>query len=244
MPDRTSSYYATVVSPWQYRTFCALSTYLQSYLAIFQPYAFASASLILAFVRINIHTRPLLLKYSPLNYRLFSSTSVSHSSQVYRSEHQFDDYLVFFQPFALWSSFAILQLSRYILLVYTLHFSRAVVIAVSPLWFSLFWLPFCSLFFSFSPPFLLPRHSRSHTLNVAIVVVFTASLSSFSLHRYCRHFYCIVIVVIFTALFSIFDLDFSRFSAHRYIVAWSCCFCSSASLFISWDRPRIIWALL
>ena len=25
-------YYATVVSPWQYHTFCALSTYLQSYL--------------------------------------------------------------------------------------------------------------------------------------------------------------------------------------------------------------------
>ena len=152
-----------------------------------------------------------------------------------------------------------LAISRYILIVYTLHFSRAVVIAVSPLWFSLFWLPCCSLFFSFSPPFLLPRHSllhfcccrfllprysRSHTLNVAIVVVFTASLSSFSLHRYSRHFHFIVIVVIFTALFSIFDLDFSRFSAHRYIVAWSCCFCSSASLFFSWDRPRIIWASL
>ena len=122
----------------------------------------------------------------------------------------------------MWSSFAILQLSRYILLVYTLHFSRAVVIAVSPLWFSLFWLPFCSSFFSFSPPFLLPRHSlrhfycccfllprhsRSHTLNVAIVVIFTASFSSFSLHRYCRHFHFIVIVVIFTSsLLSLFLL--------------------------------------
>ena len=109
------------------------------------------------------------------------------------------------------------------------------------------------LIFSFSPPFLLPRHfhrhflprhslrhfcccrfllarhSRSHTLNVAILVIFTASFSSFSL-RHSHHFHFIVIVVIFTAQFSIFDLDFSRFSAHRYIVAWSCSFCSSASL--------------
>ena len=128
----------SVPSPWQHRTFCALSTYPYSYL---YHISYTVASLILALIGINLYIHKAtflsLVKTAALLLRLFKYFSVSmFISLPFLTSLTFLLGLLSAVPIAVaFRHLATKPLFYFTCFYFILLFSRAVAFAVSPLLF-------------------------------------------------------------------------------------------------------------